>query len=146
MGEGFGPLIQMYPHSVQADLISMKPEPIHYVCSDGAQADTPPLHCKNSTCFHKFFTCLSNENIAKILTSGSTLRYTVVFTPRAERTPRILQMIFCKELDSKKLFNFSRYYVSQTNVLENKFALTQWLKHLSLIHQWKLKKCEHVFV
>ena len=40
MGEGFGPLIQMYPYSVQADLISMKPEPIHYVCSDGAQADT----------------------------------------------------------------------------------------------------------
>ena len=43
MGEGFGPLIQMYPHSVQADLIRMKPEPIHYVCSGGAQADTPPL-------------------------------------------------------------------------------------------------------
>ena len=43
MGEGFGPLIQMYPYSVQADLISMKTEPIHYVCSDGAQAATPPL-------------------------------------------------------------------------------------------------------
>ena len=33
-----------YPHSVQAGRISMKPEPIHYVCSDGAQSDTPPLH------------------------------------------------------------------------------------------------------
>ena len=43
MGEGFRPLIRMYPHSVQADLISMKPEHMHYVCSDGAQADTPPL-------------------------------------------------------------------------------------------------------
>ena len=40
VGEGFGSLIQMCPHSVQAALISMKPEPIHYVCSDGAQADT----------------------------------------------------------------------------------------------------------
>ena len=43
VGEGFGPLIQMYPHPVQAALISMKPEPIHSVCSDGAQAGTPPL-------------------------------------------------------------------------------------------------------
>ena len=43
MGEGFGPLIQMYPHSVQADLNSMKPEPIYYVRSGGAQADTPQL-------------------------------------------------------------------------------------------------------
>ena len=44
VGEGFGLLIQMYPHSVQADLIRIKPEPIHYVCSNGAQADTPSLH------------------------------------------------------------------------------------------------------
>ena len=29
VGEGFGLLIHMYPHSVQAGLISMKPEPIH---------------------------------------------------------------------------------------------------------------------
>ena len=43
MGEDFGPLIHIYPHSVQADLIRMKLEPIHYVWSDGAQADTPPL-------------------------------------------------------------------------------------------------------
>ena len=31
VGEGFGFLIHMYPHSDQAGLISMKPEPIHYV-------------------------------------------------------------------------------------------------------------------
>ena len=43
VGEGFGLLIHIYPHSVQAGLVRMKPEPIHYVCSDGAQADTPPL-------------------------------------------------------------------------------------------------------
>ena len=29
--EGFGLLIHMYPHSVQAGLISLKPDPIHYV-------------------------------------------------------------------------------------------------------------------
>ena len=34
----------MYAHSVQADLISMKPEPIHCVCPNGAQADTPSLY------------------------------------------------------------------------------------------------------
>ena len=45
VGEGFGPLIHIHPHSVQADFIRMKPKPIHYVCSDGAQADTPPLQC-----------------------------------------------------------------------------------------------------
>ena len=43
MGEGFGPLIHIYPHLVQADLIRMKPEPIHFVCTDGAQADTPTI-------------------------------------------------------------------------------------------------------
>ena len=42
VGEGFVLLILMYPRSVQAGLISMKPEPIHFVCTDGAQADTPP--------------------------------------------------------------------------------------------------------
>ena len=45
VGEGFGPLIQIYPQSVQADLINMKPDSIPYVCMDGAQADTPPLQC-----------------------------------------------------------------------------------------------------
>ena len=44
VGAGFGPLKQMYPHSVQADLISMKSEPIHFVCFDGAQTNTSPLH------------------------------------------------------------------------------------------------------
>ena len=43
VGEGFGLLIHIYPHSVQAGLIRMKPEPIHYVCSDIAQADTPTI-------------------------------------------------------------------------------------------------------
>ena len=43
VGEGFVLLIHMYPPSVQAGLIREKPEPIHYVCSDGAQADTLPL-------------------------------------------------------------------------------------------------------
>ena len=51
VGEGLGSFIKMRSNSVQADLISMKPEPIHYVCSDGAQPDTPPLqlclHCKD---------------------------------------------------------------------------------------------------
>ena len=43
--QGFGPLlINIYPPSVQAGLISMKPQPIHYVCSDGAQADTSSSH------------------------------------------------------------------------------------------------------
>ena len=51
VGEGFGPLIQIYPHSVQADLIRMKPEPIHLVCSDGAQADTPPLQAPSQADF-----------------------------------------------------------------------------------------------
>ena len=45
VGEGFGILIHIYHHSVQAGLIRMEPEPIHYVCSDGAQADTSRLHC-----------------------------------------------------------------------------------------------------
>ena len=43
MGEGFGVLILIDPLSVQARLIRMKPEPIHFVCSDGAQADTPTI-------------------------------------------------------------------------------------------------------
>ena len=43
MGTGFGLFIYIYPHSVQAGLIRMKPEAIHYVCSDGAQADTTLL-------------------------------------------------------------------------------------------------------
>ena len=34
MGEGFGLLIHMYPHSVQAGLISMKPEPITTVLNN----------------------------------------------------------------------------------------------------------------
>ena len=49
VGEGFGPLIQIYPHLVQAGLIRTKPETIHYVYSDGAQADTPPLQCEGSS-------------------------------------------------------------------------------------------------
>ena len=40
---GFGLLIHIYPQSVLADLIRMKREAIHYVCSDGAQANTPSL-------------------------------------------------------------------------------------------------------
>ena len=43
VGEGFDPYIYMYPHSVQAGLIIMLPEPIHYENSDGVHADTSPL-------------------------------------------------------------------------------------------------------
>ena len=39
VGEVFDSYVYMYPHSVLAGLIRMSPEPVHYVCSDGAQTD-----------------------------------------------------------------------------------------------------------
>ena len=59
VGEGFGVLIQIYPHSVQAGLISMKPEPIHYVCFDGAQAETPPLQSTPGLMYVHKLECIS---------------------------------------------------------------------------------------
>ena len=63
MGEGFGLLIHIYPLSVQAALIRMKPEPIHYVRSDGAQADTQPLQHQMVTVSYQY---LSFENSGKV--------------------------------------------------------------------------------
>ena len=75
VGEGFGPLIQIYLYSVQADLIRMKPESMHYVCFDEAQADTPQLHGNppkmffNITYWRNFLPKFKTVNSSEIVSS-----------------------------------------------------------------------------